>query len=146
MGLKQYFEFKGVKYGIGTVVKIPRFDDWRWIPREELIEEAVFVGGGYFKFKESNYSAFLPHLDDRFTGKYADYIEIIEPVYYQEPEPPKKQNIFLRTKSGSWEAHNHVCVGLTLYIIVMVLACFLKSPAAIWVLATIIYFSWKANK
>ena len=37
MGVKQYFEFKGVKYGIGTIAKVPRNLDLINLPREKIM-------------------------------------------------------------------------------------------------------------
>ena len=145
MALIQYFEFKGVKYGVGTIVKVPITLDLRWLPKEKIMTEAKFVGGGHFQFSKYTGSIFL--CEERgLSGKYEEYIEIIKPVYYQEPEPPKPPNIFFRTKSGSWDAHNQVVVGFIWYVIVMLVAVIFKNCISIWCLATLIYFSWKANK
>ena len=144
--MRDYFEFKGVKYGIGTIVNVPFTLDVRWLPRDQLIREAQFVGQSIFVFTQRRGSIALYENSGHLSGKYEQYIEIVKPIYYQEPSPPKKQNIFLRTKSGSWEAHNEVCLGLIWYIIIMILACFTNATVSIWALATIIYFSWKANK
>ena len=144
--MENYFEFKGVKYGIGTIVNVPFKLDTRWLPRDRLIKEARFVGRSIFVFTQSRGSIVLYESRGHLSGKYEQYIEIISPIYYQEPDPPKKQNIFLRTKSGTWEAYNQVCVGLTWYVIILILACFTNCTLSIWLLSTIIYFSWKSNK
>ena len=144
--VKDYFEFKGVKYGIGTIVNVPFKLDTRWLPRDQLIRESQFVGQSMFVFTQTQGYITLYEHSGHLSGKYEQYIEIVQPVYYQEPEPPSKQNIFIRTKSGSWDAHNEVCVGLTWYIAIMVLAGFTNCTLSIWAIATIVYFSWKANK
>ena len=144
MGVQQYFEFKGVKYGVGTIVKVPLSLDLRFIPKEQIMKEAKFVGGGRFLFLKCTGEIFL--CEERgLSGKYEEYIEIIEPVYYQEPEPPKPQNIFLRTKSGSWEAHNKVCLGLVWYIAIMLVGFIFKDKLMIWTSATLIFFLWKSK-
>ena len=144
MGVVGYFEFKGVKYGIGTIVRVPRYDDLRWFSKEELLTEAIFVGGGYFNFTQIKGSVFLA--GDKLKGKYEEYIEIVKPVYYQEPEPPKPTNIFFRTGSGSWEAHNDVVYGFIIYMVVMIIATLFKARVGLWILATIVYFGWKSKK
>ena len=144
MGVKQYFEFQGIKYGVGTIVEVPRMLDIRWIPREKIMEEAEFVGGSCFVFKNLNGSINL--YDNHLSGKYEQYIKIIKPIYYIEPEPPKQQNIFFRTSSGSWDAHNEVCIGLVWYIAVMLLATIFKDRLAIWIFATLVFFLWKSKK
>ena len=146
MGVIQYFEFKGVKYGIGTIAKIPLSRDIRWIPLEKYIHEAQFAGGGRFVFTKFPGELYLFESSGHFSGKYEEYIEIIEPVYYQEPEPLKPQNIFLRTESGSWDAHNDVCVGLIWYIIVMIVGIIFNERLLIWIAATIYFFLWKSKK
>ena len=144
--MKQYFEFKGVQYGVGTVAKVPRILDTRWLSREQIMEEAEFVGGSVFVFKNVNGSINLYESSGHLSGKYEQYIEIIKPIYYQEPAPPPQQNIFLRTKSGSWDAYNEVCVGLIWYIAIMLFATMFNARLLIWVIATIVYFSWKSKK
>ena len=146
MSAVEYFEFKGVKYGIGTVVKVPQDTDIRWIPKEKLVAEAVFVGGGYFKFTQYGNSIFLSKSLGHFSGQYEEYIEIISPVYYQDPEQPGSQNIFFRTNSGTWDAHNEVCLGFVWYIAIMLLTVLFKERILLWVLETIIYFCWKSKK
>lgn len=145
--MRDYFEFKGVKYGIGTIVKVPNTLDLRWLSKDEIIEEAEFVGHSTFVFtKNRRWYINLYESGGHFTGKYESYIEIIRPIYYQEPAPPKPPNMFIRTGSGSWDAHNEVCMGLIWYIAIMLLATIFKARIGIWILATIVYFSWKSKK
>lgn len=142
--MSDYFVFKGVKYGIGTIAKVPFTRDLRWLPREEIMKEARFGGRGIFEF--TNFSGSITLYEQHLIGKYEEYIEIVYPIYYQEPEPPKLQNIFLRTQSGSWEAHNDVCIGLVWYIVIMIGSCFLKERFLAWALATFVFFIWKSKK
>ena len=146
MYAKQYFEFKGVKYGVGTIVKVPRMLDLRWIPKDQIMVDAEFVGGARFVFKNMNGVIKLYESSGHLSGKYEQYIEIIKPVYYQEPVPQKPQNIFLSTKSGSWDAHNDVCIGLVWYILIMLVATIFKARLLIWIVSTIIFFIWKSKK
>lgn len=146
MGVKGYFEFKGVKYGIGTIVKVPYTKDLRWIPKEKIIVETKFIGGGQFQVIPHGYLVTLYESAGHFSGKYEEYIEIITPVYYQEPAPPKPPNIFFRTGSGTWDAYNDVCIGFIWYIVAIFITFLFKNRIELWVLETIIYFSWKAKK
>lgn len=75
-------------------------------------------------------------------------VEIIEPVYYKEPpiDESKKANILVRTGSGSWDSHDDVFHGLLLYIVVMIGGIIFKDRWLIWIMATIIFFGWKAKK
>ena len=145
---KQCFEFNGVEYGVGTIMKIP-ITNCRW--GEPLIEEVRFVGGSQFNFIRTNgaknlYDSFFDGTDPHYHKTYINYIEVVKPVYYQEPEPPKPQNIFFSTASGSWDAHNQVCIGFIWYIVIMLLAIIFKARIAIWILATFVYFLWKSKK
>ena len=144
--MKYYFEFQGVKYGIGTIVKIPSTLELRWRTKDEIVEIARFGGNSCFEFVHKHGSINLYESSGHLSGKYEDYIEIINPVYYQEPEPPKQKNMFFRTKSDTWDAHNEVCVGFIWYIAVMLLATIFNARVEIWTIATIVYFSWKSKK
>lgn len=146
MSVKQYFEFNGVKYGVGTIVKVPSVVGVRLLHNESPMVAAEFVGGACFVFCNQNNYIHLYESSDYFSGEGKQSIEIIKPVYYQEPSAQNNTNIFIKTKSGSWDAHNDVCVGLVWYIAIMLLALIFKARLAIWLLTTIIYFSWKANK
>jgi hypothetical protein len=146
MSVKQYFEFKGVKYGVGTIAKIPLSRDLRWTSPETYTREAEFTGGGRFVFTHQQGELYLFENNGHFSGKYEEYIKIIKPVYYEEPEPPKPQNVFLRTESGSWDAHNDVCVGLVWYIIIMIIGTMFNARLLIWIFATIGFFLWKSKK
>ena len=146
MSVKQYFEFKGVKYGIGTIVKVPIMLDLIMLPKEKIMTEAKFIGGAQFIFKDIQGSINLYESAGHFSGKYEQYIEIIKPVYYQEPEPPKPENIFLRTESGSWDAYNDVSVGLIWYILIMMVGTLFNARLLIWIFATAYFFLWKSKK
>lgn len=141
-----YFEFKGRKYGIGTLVKVPRSTDLRYVSKEWLIVEAEFIGKATFSFTSMRGWVCLYESAGHLSGKYEEYIEIIKPVYYEEQALTEAQNIFLRTGSGSWDSHNEVCVGFIWYIIVMLVAVIFKDRLTIWAFATIVYFIWKSKK
>lgn len=144
MGAVPYFEFEGVKYGIGTVVKIPYLCHGSLLSKDNPTKITTFVGGGYFQLSDCYGYVFLNI--EGLNEKYKKYVEIIKPVYYQEPEPPKPQNIFLRTGSGSWDAYNDVCVGLIWYVIIMLVGTIFKDRLMIWIAATVIFFIWKSKK
>lgn len=144
--MKDYFEFKGVKYGVGTVVNVPNTLDLRWFSKEQIVEEAIFVGSSCFEFTKRPGWINLYESRGHLSGKYESYIEIVRPVCYKDPGPPKPPNVFFRTRSGTWEAHNDVCIGFAWYIAVMLLATIFDNAIGIWVIATIVYFCWKSKK
>lgn len=129
----KYFEYKGVKYGIGTKVLAYRYPD--------EVEMTFYGWGSYYdNFRGDKASGIsINDIETRI-------IKIIEPVYYVPPEPPqntKRGNIFTSTGSGSYQHEDEVTAGLIWYIIVMVIACLFKSYWTIWIIATIVFFSWK---
>lgn len=147
--MRDYFEFKGVKYGIGTIVKVPSSTDIRWVSPKKYSHEATFIGNSTFRYnKLLGCITLYEDGSNLIGGKYEEYIEIIEPVYYQEPQPlpAKKGSIWTRTGSGSWDAHGDVCIGLIWYIVIMLVATIFKDRIAIWIITTIVFFSWKARK
>lgn len=124
--------YKGVEYGPGTKVKMKYFN--------RIVEE-TYIGGGHFTGLRSNFN---------YTGIPAEnyIVEIVEPVYYQPPQPdPKaKSSIWTRPGSGSPTASEDIFHGLLLYIVVMVLGTIFNDRWLIWISATIIYFNWKEKK
>lgn len=133
-----YFEYKGVKYGIGTKVMVK---DLCWGETE-----ATFYGWW------SNKGFDGPHiLGNGLNVNTIDekIIKIIEPVYWSPPElknDNQKSNIFIRTGSGSWQSHDEVCYGLIWYIVIMLIGSIFNDRWIIWIAATIIFFSWKHKK
>ena len=124
------FCYKGQYYDIGTKVKLKT----KW--NENII--TTYIGYGEFEgvHKHTYYSLMAPE----------HYIvEIIEPVYYQEPEPDTSQraSIFTRTGSGSWQSSDAVMIGLIWYIVIMIIGSIFNARWLIWILATIIFFAWK---
>lgn len=133
MSRHRYLYYKGQYYDVGTRVMLKT----RWCG----VVLATFQGYGEYDGKGAYSLSGGPNPDDYI-------IEIVEPVYYVEPEPtsPKKSSIFTRTGSGSWGSSDEVFVGLVLYIAVMLVATIFKDRIGIWILATIVYFNWLKKK
>ena len=131
MGLGWYLYYKGQYYDAGTKVKIRN--------KSGEIETATYLGGGSYE----------PYVSYFSLNKPETYIvEIIEPVYYypQQQDDAKKSSVFTRTGSGSWNSHDNVFYGLLLYIAVMIVGAIFKDRWLIWIMATVIFFGWKAKK
>lgn len=132
-----YFEYKGVKYGIGTKVIV---DDLCWGKTD-----ATFYGWqSYGSFQGSKFygGISINDIDKKI-------IAIVEPVYWVPPESKndgKKSNIFTRTGSGSYQSDDEVTYGLIWYIVIMVIGAIFNDRWVIWIAATIIFFSWKNKK
>ncbi len=126
-----YLYYKGVYYDVGTKVRIKDIYG--------KIEETTFVGNGNYE----------PYVCCRRYGGPDNYIlEIVEPVYYKETEVSEtsKENIFMSTGSGSWSTHDDVFHGFLLYIVIMAITVIFKERIGLWILETLIFFSWKAKK
>ena len=131
------FHYKGKYYDIGTSVKIKTESG-------EVL--TTFLGC----IRDPVYKHVLYYFDGlpprpNFTHLIT---EIVKPVYYQETfiDESKKANIFIRTGSGSWNSHDDVFHGLLLYIMVMIGGIIFNDRWLIWIVATIIFFGWKAKK
>lgn len=136
---KEYFEYKGVKYGIGT----------RVLAKDLCYgsSEAVFVGWKNFgSFKSDKPTMSRITVNDIDTN----IIKIIDPVYWAPPEEEnaqeKKGNIFTRTGSGSWQSADEIAYGLIWYIVIMVVGTIFNDRWLIWIAATITFFTWKSKK
>ncbi len=133
MSIQQYFEYKGQKYGYGTKLKV-RTRYWG-------IVETTYLGDRRFDGLTAYDLAVGPNPESYI-------VEIIEPVYYMEPElePGKQANIFFRTGSGSAQHDDDVFHGFLLYLAVMIGGIIFKDRWLIWIMATIVYFTWLKKK
>ena len=132
-----YFEYDGVKYGIGTKVLA-----------KDLCygsSEAVFTGWKRY----GSFEGVQPTLS-RITINDIDthIIKIIEPVYWSPPEEKdgEKGNIFIRSGSGSRQSSDDIAYGLIWYIVIMLVGTIFNDRWLIWIAATIIFFTWKNKK
>jgi hypothetical protein len=122
MSQNRCFIYKGQYYDVGTKVKIKT----RW--NGEII--TTFLG--YNRFKD------VLKYEIPVCAQIEHYIvEIIEPVYYKEPEPTK--HFFLPAGDGPFYA-------LLWYIVVMVVGTIFKDRLLIWIVATWIFFSYIKKK
>jgi len=63
-------------------------------------------------------------------------IEIIEPVYYAEPQQNNTQERIL-------PSIDDIFIGWVWYIVIMAVGIIFKDRWLIWIFATIIFFTWK---
>ena len=66
-------------------------------------------------------------------------VEIIEPVYYEEPTVEYKRGL----KGGVCPPEDDVFVGWVWYIVIMLVGIIFKDRFTIWVVATAVFFLWK---
>ena len=140
---RNYFDFKGKRYGVGTVVKIK----WEPYGSRRQIERcngiAKFVGGldsGYLKF-----SGIVPpgtgYCGIAVTTNPNDRIEeIIEPIYY---EYKPVWQIAIENYSNTHPARRaDIAPGTILYIAVMLVGTIFKGNWVIWIIATAFYLGY----
>ena len=127
-------QYNGVDYMPGTKMRI----------KTKYKGEVVTTYLGWnsytkYQFEELSFGDVAFGMDPKYW-----IIEIIEPVYYQNPpvDESKKANVFIRTGSGSAARDDDVFHGLLLYIVVMLGAIIFNDRWLIWISATIIYFGW----
>lgn len=130
------FAYREHLYGVGTVVEL----DYTTYGKQT----GIFIGNNTFRL--SNNTTFQISYSTNISS--LNYIHIIQPVYYNPPSPqPVKQAPFwLRTGSGSQDAHNEVSLGFIWYILAMLLGIIFIDKILIWIGATTIYFAWKGKK
>lgn len=137
---RNYFDFNGVRYGVGTIVKLrsEKYGCGREIERCNGV--AKFVGGlqsGYLKF-----SGVVP-LGEPYCGigwvaKPEDKIdEILEPVYYENK--PTWQIAMENYAKTPPERRADIVPGTILYIAAMLVGAIFKGNWVIWIIATLLY-------
>ena len=133
MSKNRCFQYKGQYYDVGTKV----------ILKTKYEGEKLTTYSGYSPYVGYCFDGSGQIMSDVFLEK--RIIEIVEPVYYQEPPPDKskQENILFRTGSGSAEHDDDVFHGFLLYLAVMIVGVIFKDRWLIWIVATLIYFGWK---
>lgn len=143
---RNYFDFQGKRYGIGTIVKLKseEYGCGRNIERCNGI--AKFVGGlesGYIKF-----SGIIPpgtgYCGIGWVAKPEDKIEkIIEPVYYENK--PIWQIAMENYQKTPKNCRADIAPGTIIYIAVMLVGSIFYARIGIWILATILYLRYLIN-
>ena len=143
---RNYFDFQGARYGVGTVVKIKPEQYGSRCEIERCNGIATFIGGldsGYLKF-----SGKVPQ-GDRYCGialfdKPDDRIEeIIEPVYYENK--PAWQIAMDNYKTTPKNRRADISPGTVLYITSMLIGVMFKARIGIWIIATLFYLKYLIN-
>lgn len=143
---RNWFDFKGKRYGVGTIVKI------KWEPygsRHEIERcngVAKFIGGldnGYLKF-----SGIVPPGTGYcgiaiFTDPNDRIEEIIEPVYYEyRPIWQIAMDNYSKTHPTR---RADTTPGTILYIAAMIVGSIFKGNWVIWIIATVFYLVYLVN-
>ena len=141
---QRYFDFKGVRYGVGTIVKIKpeQYGSRREIERCNGI--AKFRGG----FAHSGYLSFSGIVPPG-TGYCGiavrtipeDRIEkVIEPVYYKHK--PAWQIAIENYSKTPRACRADIASGTILYIAAMLVGAIFKGNWVIWIIATYFYLKY----
>lgn len=141
---RNYFDFYGKRYGVGTVVKIRpggTYTSRREIERCDGI--AKFIGGlesGYLKF-----SGVIPP-GTGFCGiavfdKPEDVIEkIIEPVFYEDK--PTWRIAMDNYENTPPTRRADIVPGTVLYITSILVGTIFRAAVGIWIIATFFYLKY----
>ena len=145
---RNYFEYKGARYGIGTVVKI------KWEPYGSRIE--IERCGGIAKFVKGLDSGYLSFVGEPLEGQ--GYLpcniairtnpderieEIITPVYYEYK--PTWQIAMENYKKTHPVSRPDIAPGTILYIATMLVGVIFKGNWIIWIIATFFYLRYLIN-
>ena len=143
---RNYFDFHGKRYGVGTIVKIKPelYGSRRQIERCDGVAE--FIGGfdsGYLKFRGivplgQNYCGIA------ITTNPEDRIEkIIKPVFYVNK--PTWQIAMENYEKTPKNMRADIAPGTILYIAVMIVGAIFKGKVLIWLIATYFYLEYLAD-
>lgn len=141
---RNYFDFKGVRYGVGTIVKI------KWEPYgcrsniEKCNGIAEFIGGldsGYIKFKGIVPGQGYQYCGIGWVAKPEDKIErIITPVYYKHK--PNWQIAMENYQQTPPVGRPDIAPGTILYIAAMLVGAIFKGNWFIWIIVTYLYLKY----
>ena len=143
---KNYFTYKGVHYGYGTVVKF-KPEVYKGLAGATKLK-GVFefyegLTNGYLKFKSTDKEVSKAGMMGDWNPN--DVIEcIIKPVYVELQPVWKKA---LENYSKATPEHKHLAFpGTAIYIIVMLVGTLFNDRWLIYIAATIIYFNYWVNQ
>lgn len=140
---RNYFDFRGVRYGVGTVVKIK----WEPYGSRRQIERC----GGVAKFVRGMDSGYLSFVGEPLEGCSPCNIaittdpndrieEIITPVYYEYK--PTWQVALDNYQNTHPARRPDIAPGTVLYIVAMLVGAIFKGNWIIWIIATCIYVKY----
>ena len=127
MPVEYFLRYQGKCYDVGTKLKFTFYGTTQEGTIELISHNHVYIrttNGTILQLSKT-----LP-LDNAI-------IEIIDPVYCEEPQQQHQVN------SGVIPSINDVFVGWVWYLVIMVVGVIFKDRWAIWIFATIIFFTWK---
>ena len=134
MPVEYFIRFQGKCYDVGTRLRF----------RTRAASWASILEG---KIEWISHNVFYIRLTDgkgwqlsKMFGLENTIVEIIEPVYYEEPPVEYVRGI---RGSGPLPSEDAIFVGWVWYIVIMVVGIIFKDRLMIWVFASAIFFLWK---
>ena len=141
---RNYFDFHGVRYGVGTIVKLK----WEQYGCRRNIERcngiAEFVGGmdsGYIKFNGIIPGEKYENCGIGWVAKPEDKIEeIIKPVYYDNK--PTWQIALENYNNTPKLCRRDIAPGTILYIASILITVIFKDRIGLWLIETFLYLKY----
>ena len=123
------FIYKGVEYAPGTKVKIKTLRNGEQIMTYYSgVNTRAFVSDSPYVCSIRAWPPYVDHLN---------IIEIVEPVYPPEKQVPQNK----RQCPPSWDVE----IGWIWYILIMLVGLIFKDRWLIWIITTVVFFSWKSG-
>ena len=131
MPIEYFIRFQGQCYDVGTRIK---FKAGYWGPILEGTIEII------------SHHIFFVRLTDGYLHQLSKIkpldniiLEILEPVYYVEPEVEYKRGF----NGGVKPPEDDIFIGWIWYILIMVVGVIFRDRLTIWIFATVVFFLWK---
>lgn len=143
---QNYFDFNGVRYGVGTIVKInpKKYINKRDLERCDGIAEFIEGwGSGYLKFKGVTQDTSKPCWIGIYPDTHDRIETIIKPVYYEYK--PVWQNAIENYKNTHPLRRADIAPGTILYVAAMLVGTIFNARIGIWAIATFLYIKYLIN-
>ena len=137
--LQNYFVYNGKKYYSGTIIKIKYYQD---------IEEVVFLG---YRPERNEYAVNF-YTDRTVWYKenefYKKLIEITEKInnYYVNWVQEKERQTHPKLTASSEVNIDGMLIAWMWYIFIMLVAIIFKECIGIWILTSVVFFSYRNRK
>lgn len=141
MPVENFLKYKGECYDVGTVLKFRVRGMMHFAtlqPKIGIIEK--FEENTCFIKDDFSRIYTIPTISQSQINDNEYIIEIIEPVYYNPPE--QIQLVNNRNVPPAWDVE----IGWIWYIIIMIVGTIFNDRLLIWIVASVVFFLWKAGK
>ena len=131
MPVEYFIRFQDKCYDVGTKIKFKN-------PYGKSIMEGeiILITHNHFWIKLTNGTEWQL---DKTRSLDNIIVEIINPVYYEEPPMVYKRSIL----GGPCPPEDEIFIGWVWYIVIMIVGMIFKECLTIWICASAIFFLWK---